>query len=140
MFHFQSRKGRKANAMCKRNAHILVKHPFFLSRQKLTSLLKKMQPSNLKGIYDETYNIIETLGLELGTNHLCARTMETPRAKVKKEERRKHQYFLPQSVSIILMFSARFIQWHKQCLEVLFSKPKGRLCYLVFFSFLDSLV
>ena len=72
----------------------------FLSRQKLTSLLKKMQPSNLKGIYVETYNIIETLGLELGTNYLCARTIETPRAKVKKEERRKHQYFLPQLVSI----------------------------------------
>ena len=26
--------------------------------------------------------------------------METPRAKVKKEERRKHQYFLPQPVSM----------------------------------------
>ena len=63
-----------------------------------------MQPSNLKGIYDETYNIIETLGLGFGTNYLCARTMETPRAKVKKEERRKHQYFLPQSVSIMLVY------------------------------------
>ena len=84
--------------MCKRNAHILVKHPFFLSRQKLTSLLKKMQPSNLKGIY------VETQGSGLGTNHLCAKTMETPRAKVKKEERRKHQYFLPQPVSIMLVY------------------------------------
>ena len=112
--------------MCKRNAHILVKHLFFLSRQKLTSLLKKMQPSNLKGIYDETFNIIETLGLGLGTNHLCARTMETPRAKVKKEERRKHQYFLPQPVS---MFGGvpvlALIQWHKECLEVVFFEAEG---------------
>ena len=53
-----------------------------------------MQPSNLKGIH------VETLGLGFGTNYLCASTMETPRAKVKKEERRKHQYFLPQLVSI----------------------------------------